>query len=62
MEAVPFMAFCSRTNFNYGIINVVLVDRFKNDQIKLDLETLYQFEKRPALLAIQYIKNYLNQS
>lgn len=62
MEAVPFMAFCSKTNFNYGIINVVLVDRFKEDQVKLDLETMIKFEQRPAMLALEYIKQQLEQN
>jgi len=56
------MAFCSKTNFNYGIINVVLVDRFKEDQVKLDLETMIKFEQRPAMLALEYIKQQLEQN
>lgn len=62
MESLPFGAFCTSAGIKCATACVTLLDRLKGDQITLDSETYRDFQNRPLLLAVEFLKTRVDPS
>lgn len=61
MECVPFAAMCQSAGVKGAIICVTLLNRLHGDQITISPEQYSCFQRRPQLVAAEFIKQQLAQ-
>ena len=59
MECLPFAAMCQSAGVKAAIICVTLLNRLKGDQISMSPEQYSCFQRRPQLVAAEFIKQQL---
>ncbi|KAH7731745.1 CBN-UPP-1 protein [Aphelenchoides avenae] len=59
MESTGFAALTNRAGVKAAIICVILVNRLKGDQVKLDQETYHEFEMRPFRVVSAFMREKL---
>lgn len=62
MEARLIAAFCHKLHIPVAVVCVTLLNRLNGDQVLSSLEILQEFERRPALVLLHYIKTKINAS
>ena len=56
MEATEFAAFCMRAKIRAAIVNAVIIDRLKGDQVNSTSETLQQYSDNAQQIVLDFIK------
>lgn len=59
MEAGFFASFCQRLGIRGAVACVTLLNRLDGDQVLSSMETLMEYDERPAHLVVKYIKSVL---
>lgn len=57
MESIPFGAMTHQAGIRGAIVCVALINRLETDQVTTPVEKINEFEERPQVLVLEYIKS-----